>query len=297
MLGHSSKRPGAGTNDPHRSSTMKAVIPAAGFGTRFLPLAKAVPKELLPFGAEPVIHHVVAEARQAGCTEIGIVLSVGKEAIRRYFEPDPVLDATLAKRGKSDLLTSWRQLVEGLRFTFLDQPEQRGLGDAVACARDFVGDEPFCVLLGDTVIDGTSPLPDMARTLSNSGTGSVAVQPIPPERAGRYGVCGGDLIQEGTFELDSLVEKPTPDRIPVMRDRSGSPLPAAYPIAARYAFPPSIFEHLGHTRGGVGGEIQLTDAMEALRKASGFQARELTGTRLDIGTPEGLAFALAEKGI
>jgi len=266
----------------------KAVIPAAGFGTRFLPVTKVVPKELLPFGAKPVIHHVVEEAKAAGCTEIGIILSKGKESIQQYFEADPVLNAFLDKNNKRSFLQSWEELVDGLRFSWLDQAEQKGLGDAVLCARDFAQGEPFCLLLGDTIIHGQSPLSQMAASVAKTHVSAVAVQAIAAEKATKYGVTGGKEVARGHYSLDTMAEKPAPSEVPMMTLLDGSASENAYAVCARYAFTADIFEELTQTQPGKGGEIQLTDAMAALLRKNGFDAFLCSGKRLDIGSAEGL---------
>jgi UTP--glucose-1-phosphate uridylyltransferase len=267
---------------------MKALIPAAGLGTRFLPLSKAVPKELIPVRGLPVLHHVVAEAKAAGCREIGIILSAGKEAIRRYFSWDAALMDWLDRTGKRAVMAEWEALLDGLHFSWIDQPEQRGLGDAIACGAAFAAGDPVAVLLGDTIMQGGSPLPEMVRRHHAEACSMVAVEPVPAQRATRYGVCGGHIDEEGAMQLDSMIEKPSLEEMPVMRDPHGNALPDAWAFAARYLLSPGIFEALKHTGKGRNGEIQLTDAMRALMQAEGFGAVRLPGSRLDVGTPEAL---------
>ncbi len=265
---------------------MKALIPAAGLGTRYLPLTKAVPKELIPVGAFPVLHHVVAEAKAAGCREIGIVLSRGKEAIREYFTWNQPLMDWLDAAGKRAAMAEWERLMDGLAFEWIDQPRQRGLGDAVACGAGFAAGGPVCVLLGDTLMEGGSPLPVMVDHYRSRGRSQVAVEPVSAARATRYGVCGGRRLPDGTFALDAMVEKPRPAEIPVMRGVDGRPLPHAYAFAARYVLSPAIFDALARAVPGRNGEIQLTDAMAAVMAAEGFGGVALPGRRRDIGSPE-----------
>lgn len=270
---------------------MKAVIPAAGFGTRFLPIAKSVPKELLPVGDKPVIHYVVAEAAAAGFDEILIIISNGKESILRYFEPDPALEAHLEKAGKHEALAAVRDATSLARISSIYQPEMRGLGDAVRLARDFVGtDAAFAVLLGDTILHGGSPLPGMREAWDALKTGSVALEPCPADRVGRYGIAGGHELRPGIFQLDALVEKPSPAEVPALFDRNGDPI-SPHAFAARYLFPRAIFDLLDATPPGRGGEIQLTDAMESLRRDAGLLGIRTPGHRLDIGNPAGLLAA------
>lgn len=268
------------------ASVSHAVIPAAGFGTRFLPWAKAVPKEMIPLGNKPVIHHVVAEAKEAGFRHMIIVISKGKEAIRSYFDQESGLLEQLEKTGKSHLLEEWRLLCEGLHFSFVYQAQMRGLGDAVLCGARAVGDQPFAVLLGDTVIAGASPLAVMAEKWQREKISSVAVQTVSTDRATRYGVCGGRETSPGWFGLEAMLEKPAENEIPATRLLNGSRVVLAF--AARYVFGPKIITLLEKTAPGRNGEVQLTDAMESLRREEGFLGCLLKGHRLDIGTPEGL---------
>ncbi len=262
---------------------MKAVIPAAGFGTRFLPIAKAVPKEMLPLGDKPVIHYVVEEAVNAGFDEILIILSKGKEAIVNYFQPHAELEERLKSTGKIEALQIVKNLSSMARFSFVYQDEMRGLGDALRYAENFAGTDPVAVLLGDTVIAGESPLPAMVE----AGPSAVAIEPCPPERASKYGIAGGVAAAQGNFKLTQLIEKPVPDAIPQLLGTDGAPLPP-HAFAARYYFSEEIFHHLADAKPGFGGEIQLTDAMQKMAAAGELTGVPLRGKRLDIGSPDGL---------
>jgi UTP--glucose-1-phosphate uridylyltransferase len=267
---------------------MKAVIPAAGLGTRFLPIAKAVPKEMLPLGARPVIHFVVEEAAVAGFDEILLILSRGKEMIAQYFTPHPELERHLERTGKTSALEAVRATSQLGRIHTTYQPEMRGLGDALRLARSFVGeDECFAVLLGDTVMHGSSPLPAMRAAWESYRKSSVSLEPCPEERVSRYGIAGGRQIEDDVFELDRLVEKPDPASAPQLAKGDGERLPP-HAFAARYLLRRAIFDHLDGTAPGYGGEIQLTDAMESLRAADGLLGVRWPGRRLDIGDPAGL---------
>ncbi len=267
---------------------MKAVIPAAGLGTRFLPIAKAVPKEMLPLGDKPVIHHVVAEAAAAGFDEILLIISRGKEIILHYFAPDPELETHLEATGKRDALAAVRQVSSMARITSAYQEKMLGLGDAVGVAREFVGEDPiFAVLLGDTVMRGGSPLPAMLAAWETYHKPSVALETCPPERVSRYGVAGGTELSEGVFTLSHLMEKPAADAAPRLVAMDGTILPF-HAFAARYLFTPALFQCLANASAGLGGEIQLTDAMECLRQQSGLLGVQWPGQRLDIGNPAGL---------
>jgi UTP--glucose-1-phosphate uridylyltransferase len=267
---------------------MKAVLPAAGFGTRFLPLAKAVPKEMLPLGNRPVIHYVVAEAVAAGCDDILIILSRGKEAIPAYFTPNSELERHLEQTGKTDELHALQALGRFGRIQYTYQPSMRGLGDAVRQAREFVGSDPlFAVLLADTVMHRASPLPAMLAAWRRYAQPSVALEPCPAEKVSAYGVAGGRWLEPEVFALSQLVEKPRPDQAPRLFDEAGAVQPY-HAFAARYLFTPEIFPCLETTAAGYGGEVQLTDAMEQLRGRRGFLGVRWPGQRLDIGHPAGL---------
>jgi len=268
---------------------MKAVLPAAGFGTRFLPITKAVPKEMLPLGAKPVIHHVVEEAVAAGFDEILIIISKGKEIIRQYFEPAPELERHLIAKGKSELAGELRQLHRMAGFRFCYQADMNGLGDAIRCAEDFVGNDNFAVLLADTVIDGPSPLPAMRACLEADGLSTVSLEPCPLEKLGRYGVAGGTETRSGVVRLDQMIEKPQPGKAPQVQLMDGSS--AHFAFAARYLFANDILGFLRECQPGLHGEIQLTDAMRKLMETCGFIGIASPGKRLDIGGPEGLLAA------
>lgn len=278
---------------------MKAILPAAGFGTRFLPLAKAIPKEMLPLGNRPVIHYVVEEAVKAGFDEILIILSRGKEAIPTYFARNPDLERHLEKSGKTEELKALQELNALGRIHYTYQPEMRGLGDAVRQAKEFVGTDPvFAVLLADTVMRRCSPLPRMLEAWKRHGKPSVALEECPAEKVSRYGVAGGQWLEEDVFDLSRLVEKPPAAKAPLLTDQHGVQLPY-HAFAARYLFTPTIFDILDQTGAGYGGEIQVTDAMDQLRQADGFLGVRWAGQRLDIGTPAGLinAMRLIEEGL
>ena len=275
---------------------MKAIIPAAGLGTRFLPIAKAVPKEMLPLGDKPVIHHVVAEAAAAGFEEILIIVSRGKECIIQYFAPNPELEQHLEATGKSNALAAVRQATSMARIQYAYQEKMLGLGDAVKIGRTFIGADPvFAVMLGDTVMQHSSPLGAMAAAWQQVHKPSVCLEPCAEERVSRYGVAGGRETELGVFELDELVEKPAPGLAPRLTSSDGSRLPF-HAFAARYLFTPEIFDCLETTTTGFAGEIQLTDAMEQLRRKTGMLGVTWPGKRLDIGSPAGLIEAAQALG-
>ncbi len=260
------------------SSITRAVIPAAGFGTRFLPATKAVPKELLPIVDTPVIQFVVAEAIAAGIRTIHIVTSEHKRALEDHFRPNRALQSFLRNAGRQEQLAQLRAMDGGAEIHFVHQPEQRGLGDAVRCARAAVGDEPFAVLLGDTIIVphpgarcGVGQLIDV---FDETGGSVVSARRVPREWVSRYGVLDGDPVvgRENLYRLHRMVEKPTVDAAP-----------SDLAIAGRYVFTPRVFEFLEKAEPGVGGEIQLTDAMNALAQVEPFYALAWRAKRYDIG--------------
>jgi UTP--glucose-1-phosphate uridylyltransferase len=257
----------------------KAVIPAAGFGTRFLPIAKAVPKEMLPIVDKPVIQYVVEEAVESGITEIFIIISRSKRAIEEHFAANPELDRELESKGKHEALAELRKVDEigrKARIQFVLQPKMGGLGDAVRCARDQVGDEPFAVLLGDALVspdEGAKPvLRQLMDVHEKHGGSAVALEEVPLEKVSRYGILGGREIEPCVFRADQFIEKPKPEEAP-----------SRLAVSARYILAPGIFEELDRTPTGKGGELQLTDAMAALMKHEPLFGVKYAGRRHDIG--------------
>lgn len=258
------------------ASNIKAVIPAAGLGTRFLPLTKAQPKEMLPVVDKPTIQWVVEEAIDANITDIAIITGKHKAAIENHFNPSPDLEDSLKRRGKEEDLAKVKQVSNLANITFIRQESQKGLGDAILCAKDFVGDDPFAVLLGDTICVGnpncTKGLVDI---FNNHHQPVFAVEKIAMEDTRRYGVMSGDKIEDSLFNVDSLVEKPEP-----------SDAPSNLGVLGRYIFTPDIFNYQSQVNAGVGGEIQLTDAMNMTAQNNSLLAWKFSGTRFDIGTME-----------
>jgi len=254
----------------------KAVIPAAGFGTRFLPISKAVPKEMLPVVDKPVIQYVVEEAVASGITDILLIISRGKRSIEEHFISNPELEADLASKGKDEALTELRKLQSLARIHFVFQPRMGGLGDAVRCARDHVGDEPFAVLLGDALVSPTDGNPPVMRQLMDvqekHGGSVVALEEVPLEKVSRYGILGGTEVEPGVFKADTFVEKPKPEEAP-----------SRLAVSARYILTPAIFDELDRTPTGKGGELQLTDAMASLMKREPLYGVQYAGRRHDIG--------------
>lgn len=255
----------------------KAVIPAAGFGTRFLPAAKAVPKEMLPVVDKPVIQYVVEEAVAAGITDIVIVISRGKRAIEEHFDRHAELEAVLEAKGRTDEAAALRRISQQASIHYVFQPQMRGLGDAVRCARHHVGDEPFALLLGDTIIEaGRAATRQLVDVFERYGTSVVAVEEVPLERVSRYGVISGEALDERVWRVDDMVEKPTPTEAP-----------SRLAVCSRYLLTPDIFEKLDRTPVGKGGEIQLTDALRLQAHERPIHACCLEATRHDIGNVTG----------
>jgi UTP--glucose-1-phosphate uridylyltransferase len=254
----------------------KTVIPAAGLGTRMLPAAKAVPKELLPVLDKPTIQYVVEEAAAAGVTDVLLISSPAKRAIEQHFQPNAELEKRLESGGKSALLTSLRQLMTKVKVTSVDQPQQLGLGDAVRHARQFAGGQPFLCQLGDAIFSGgdTSPAQQLIDAHREFGTAVIGVEEVPAEKVERYGVVGGREVRPGVLKLDTIVEKP-----------SAAAAPSRLAVAARYVLTPAIFTCLDETKPGKGGEIQLTDAIKLLLSREPVHAVVLKARRHDIGSP------------
>ncbi len=256
----------------------KAVVPAAGMGTRFLPATKTMPKEMLPIVDKPVLQFVVEEAVQSGVDDVLIVTGRGKRAIEDHFDASPELEAFLQDSGKDALAAEMRGIGDGARIYYIRQKRQLGLGDAIRLARQHVGDEPFAVLLGDTIIDppeGEGPgLRQLLRAFEKTQASVVAVHEVPKEWVSRYGIVDGQAEpgDPDLFRLAKLVEKPSPDAAP-----------SRLAIAGRYVFTPGILDALERTGAGVGGEIQLTDAMNRLAQEQPVYALRWRAKRYDIG--------------
>ncbi len=254
----------------------KAVIPAAGFGTRFLPIAKAVPKEMLPIVDKPVIQYVAEEAAASGITEIIIVISATKRAIEEHFTANEALEAELKSKGKTEALGELLKLRALPRIQYVLQPKMGGLGDAVRCAREAVGDEPFAVLLGDALVSASEGAKPVTRQLMDvhekHGGSVVALEEVPLEKVSRYGIMGGEEIEPGVIRAQQFIEKPRPEEAP-----------SSLAVSARYILSASIFEELDRTPPGKSGELQLTDAMASLMKREPLFGVKYAGKRHDIG--------------
>ncbi|MBQ9021974.1 MAG: UTP--glucose-1-phosphate uridylyltransferase [Eggerthellaceae bacterium] len=255
---------------------MKAVIPAAGMGTRFLPATKAIPKEMLPVGNKPVIQYVVEEALAASADEVIIVNSREKKAIEAHFAPDAELEATLRGKGKDALADSVAH-AGSLPVSFVYQDEPLGLGHAAHCASEKTGNDAFYVLLGDVIVPGNEMLPRMKEVSDAHGGASViAVLPVPEEEVSRFGVIAGVEVEPGVWKMSGIVEKPA------LEDA-----PSNLIVFGRYLLSPRVMELLANQAPGVGGEIQLTDALEAVMAEEEMYALVISPSEgYDTGTVE-----------
>ena len=252
---------------------MKAVIPAAGFGTRFLPFTKSVPKELIPIVDKPVIQYVVEEAAESGIDDILIIISAGKESICQHFNPQFELEQRLESSGKTQLLAELRNIGKGVRIQYVYQQELDGLGGALRYAKNFAAGEPVAVLLGDNVTAGDQPvLSELLAVFREKHASVVAVEEVPHEKVYKYGVIDGRTDDGYVYQLRDLVEKPDP-----------ASAPSNLVVASRYVLTPEIFEELDRTPRGKNNEIQVTDAMRSLLKRQAMYAVKIKGRRFDAG--------------
>jgi UTP--glucose-1-phosphate uridylyltransferase len=264
----------------------KAVMPVAGLGTRFLPATKAVPKEMLPIVDVPTVQLNVEECVQSGIEEIIFVTARGKSAIEDHFDRAAELESLLERKGRKEDLAALRRITSMARFVSVRQGEARGLGHAVLCARDAVGDEPFAVLLGDDLFVGKPPgIAQLVGVYERQGVGVVGLQEVPAGQEHLYGIVGGDRIADAggapTLRLNKLVEKP-----------AAGTAPSRQAIIGRYLLPPEIFPILEKTPPGRGDEIQLTDGLATLCAQSGLCGVEMVGRRFDAGDRTGYVLAV-----
>lgn len=252
----------------------KAVIPAAGLGTRFLPATKAVPKEMLPIVDTPVIQLTVEQAVRAGIEHIVIITSAAKRAIENHFDYFFELEYRLEQAGKLAERDQVRRIADLASFSFVRQKQPLGNGHAVLCAREAIGNEPFAVLWGDDLVWGEPPLvSQLAEVYEQYGGSVIAVMRVPPSETGRYGVIAGEQVSENVWRVTDLVEKPDPSKAP-----------SNLACVTGYVLAPEIFETLAATPRGQGGEIWLTDAIRELGKRQPIFACEFSGIRYDAGT-------------
>ena len=259
-------------------SIRKAIIPAAGFGTRFLPVTRTIPKVMLPVLNEPAIQFSVREAADAGIEHIVFVISRGQEATNDYFQPVPSLEHALEERGNADLLKEMRDISSMMQTTFVYQDEPLGLGHAVLMAKDEIGDEPFAVFLPDDIIWADSPpIGDMIKVFSEHKSSVIAVKQVPDEAIPNLGVIDPEPLNDKVYRIKGMVEKPR------LEDA-----PSNLAIVGRYVLTPEVFDALEQAPPGAIGEIQLTDAIEAVRAKQGAFAYEIVADHFDVGTPLGM---------
>jgi UTP--glucose-1-phosphate uridylyltransferase len=271
----------------NKPKVRKAVIPAAGMGTRFLPATKSIPKEMIPIVDVPMIQHIVEEAVRAGIEDVILVTARHKESIENHFDFNYELDDTLEKKNKKDLLEISRSIGKLCNLIAIRQKTPMGLGHAVLTAAPAVGNEPFAILLGDDLIDSKVPCTRQLIDIFEERDASVVgVMEVPQIEVSKYGIVGGKMENSRLMEVDRLVEKPAP-----------SAAPSRFAIPGRYVLSPAIFDCLRETRPGAGGEIQLTDGLQLLARREKLYAYQFEGTRYDTGDRLGfidatLAFAL-----
>ncbi len=263
----------------------KAVFPVAGMGTRFLPATKASPKEMLPVVDKPLIQYAVEEAVAAGITELIFVTGRSKRAIEDHFDKAYEMEAELEARGKTRMLEILRNMLPShVSCVYIRQAEALGLGHAVLCAKQVVGDDPFAVILADDLIDGEPPvLSQMSVLYDHYRCSIIGVQDVPPEKTFQYGIVAAKEWDEATYKMSGIVEKPKPEDAP-----------STLGVVGRYILTPRIFEHLESVQAGAGGEIQLTDGIASLLHKEQVLAYRFKGTRYDCGSKLGYLKATVE---
>lgn len=270
----------------------KAVLPVAGLGTRFLPATKSIPKEMLTIVDKPLVQYAVEECAASGIEHVIFVTSRHKSAIEDHFDLAPELEAFLEGRGKSEQARMVREISAGLTFSYTRQSEALGLGHAVLCAAELVGDEPFAVLLGDVIIPGKNPATkQLIDVYQSTGKGAIAVEEVPREKTSLYGIVdveqkNGVGANKRILKIRDLVEKPSP-----------AEAPSTLAVTGRYLLPPEIFDCLERTKPGRGGEIQLTDALRLLAQEIGLLAYVYEGKSYDAGDKLGFLKATVEIGL
>ena len=265
----------------------KAVIPAAGLGTRFLPATKAQPKEMLPIVDKPTIQYIIEEAAASGITDILIITGRNKRAIEDHFDRSIELEMELERKHKDKLLQEIKDISNIVNIQYIRQQTPKGLGHAVLCAKNFVGNEPFAVLLGDDVVDSHVPcLKQLMNVYDRYNSSVLGVQQVPWTEVDKYGIVSGEVMEDGIQKVKTLFEKP---------DREIAPSNVA--ILGRYIITPDIFPILEHTEPGAGLEIQLTDALKELARHKAVYAYEFAGCRYDVGDKLGFLKATVEMAL
>ena len=266
----------------------KAIIPAAGLGTRFLPATKAQPKEMLPIVDKPTLQYIIEECVASGIEEILIITGRNKKSIEDHFDRSVELEMELEKSGKEEMLKMVREISDMVNIHFIRQKEPRGLGHAILCAKTFVGNEPFAVLLGDDVVynDNKPCLKQLIDCYEEYKTSVLGVQTVEPQDVNKYGIVGGLHIEDRVYKVKNLIEKPAVEEAP-----------SNVAILGRYIITPKIFEILENTKPGKGNEIQLTDALLELIKHEAMYAYDFEGRRYDVGDKLGFLQATVEYAL
>ena len=266
----------------------KAIIPAAGLGTRFLPATKAQPKEMLPIVDKPTIQYIIEEAVASGIEEILIITGRSKKCIEDHFDKSVELELELEKSGKEQMLKMVREISDMVDIHFIRQKEPRGLGHAISCAKTFVGNEPFAVLLGDDIVynEGRPCLKQLIDCYDEYKTSVLGVQTVEAKDVNKYGIVNGIHIEDRVYKVKGLVEKPPVEEAP-----------SNVAILGRYIITPQIFKILEETKPGKGGEIQLTDALLNLMSEEAMYAYDFEGTRYDVGDKLGFLKATVEYAL
>lgn len=262
----------------------KAIIPAAGLGTRFLPATKAQPKEMLPIVDKPTIQYIIEEAVASGIEEILVITGRNKKCIEDHFDKSIELEIELEKSGKTEMLEMVRNISDMVDIHYIRQKEPKGLGHAIHCAKTFVGNEPFAVMLGDDVVDSRVPcLKQLMDCYQEYNTTILGVQKVPESDVSKYGIVEGIHIEDKVYKVKDMVEKPSPEETN-----------SNIAILGRYIITPDIFEILESTKPGKNGEIQLTDALQTLIGREAMYAYEFEGRRYDVGDKLGFLQATIE---
>ena len=262
----------------------KAVIPAAGLGTRFLPATKAQPKEMLPIVDKPTLQYIIEEAVASGIEEILIITGRNKKSIEDHFDKSVELELELEQKGKKELLDIVQGISNMINIHYIRQKEPKGLGDAIYCARHFIGDEPFAIMLGDDIVDNDEPcLNQLIEAYEEYRTTILGVQKVDIKDTGKYGIISAKHIEDRVYKVKDLVEKPDPDKAP-----------SNIAILGRYIITPEIFDILEDLPTGKGGEVQLTDALKLLSKKEAMYAYNFEGKRYDVGDKLGFLEATVD---
>lgn len=266
----------------------KAVIPAAGLGTRFLPATKACPKEMLPIVDKPTIQYIIEEALASGIKDILIITGHNKRSIEDHFDYNPELELNLREHGKDELLAMVKEIGD-INLHYIRQKEPKGLGHAILCAKSFVGDEPFAVLLGDDVVYNEEKpcLQQLLDVYDATGASVLGCQTVPQEKVSSYGIVASEAMEDARiFKVNDMVEKPAVEEAP-----------SRLAVLGRYVITPEIFAILEQTAPGRGGEIQLTDALKVLAKEQAMYAYDFVGRRYDVGDKQGYLEATVEYAL